>query len=147
MADTQGLEPMTTSTNAHPGRPTLEGDTVASVDTQYSVLIDTVGGWSIRVEGDCTFRRSDVTIEVVDDEFSLLDGALASWVGGTLGELQYGADGGLVVTCGADRLVVPPSKDFEAWGIAGPHQEKVVSLPGGEIRTWSGVRTPPRRCG
>ena len=120
-------------------RPTLEGDTITSVDTSHSVLLDTAGGWSVRVEGDCTFHRGDQAIEVIDERFSVLDALLTSWVGQPIGGLSYGADGGLVVTCGGDRLVVPPSDDFEAWGIAGPRQEKVISLPGGEISTWSGV--------
>ena len=121
-------------------RPTLEGDTVTSIDTQYSVLIDTAGDWSVRVETDCTLHlASGETIEVVDSQFSLVDEAVAAWIGQTLGPLEYRADGGLVITCGTDRLVVPPSNHYEAWGIAGPRQEKVISIPGGEIATWGPV--------
>ncbi|WP_224276049.1 DUF6188 family protein [Nocardioides lacusdianchii] len=120
-------------------RPTLEGDPVASVDTTYSVLIDTTGGWSIRVEGDCTLHHAGVELTVVDEQFDALGPTISAWVGQPLTGIEYDTSGGLVVRCAGDRLVVPASEDFEAWGIAGPQQEKVVSMPGGEVATWGAV--------
>ncbi|WP_322920537.1 hypothetical protein [Nocardioides renjunii] len=42
-----------------PVLPIPDGDVVASVDTEHGILIDTPGGWSIRIEGDCTLHRRE----------------------------------------------------------------------------------------
>jgi uncharacterized protein DUF6188 len=42
----------------------------------------------------------------------------------------FGADNGM-------RLIVPPDQDFEPWDFNGPRGEKVISLPGGGLATWS----------
>ena len=34
------------------------------------------------------------------------------------------------------RLRVPPDAMFEAWEFTGPHEEKVIALPGGELAIW-----------
>lgn len=117
-------------------RPTFDSDIVASIDTTYSVLIDTEGGWSIRIEGDCTLHHGGVMTAVVDEQFSALDPLMSTWIGQPLTGVDYGTSGDLVVHCAGDRLVVPASDEFEAWGIAGPLQEKIVSMPGGEVATW-----------
>ena len=103
--------------------PDLKGQTLASVDIDFTLTLTTEQGWEVAVEGD----------QPADEE---LAAALHTAIGQpiTLFNVQEGV---LALDVGDARIRAEPDPTYEAWNIAGPDKQLVVCRPGGELAIWS----------
>lgn len=106
-----------------------------SVDEAGTLSLRTDGGWVIDVSNDYALTVGDVTLATQGGEESLIVTALQEWVGAPLDGCTV-TGGTLEVSVGSGTLRVTPHRSYEAWTIAGPDQQLVVSMPGGELATW-----------
>lgn len=113
-----------------------------SFDSSVAVLVGE--DCELRMESDVVLRGpggEDVRIDPENpgDESSLLVGLVGEMVVeavvGDSGELLVGSSTGV-------SLRVPPDAAFEAWGLVGPGEQRVICMPGGELAVWGGS-TPP----
>lgn len=116
----------------------LEGQSVTHESVDYTVALSTDADFEIRIEVDFSLQTPEGSFELspgssdtqVDSLQALLHQKVTFSVAEDSGALSVGfADG--------SRLHVEPHGSYEAWTVAGPGGMKVVSMPGGELATWS----------
>lgn len=115
----------------------LQHQTVSKLDYDYTLALYTDDGYEIRIEEDYTIATSHTTTIHSPEPSSDNTGPLDLLSEQVITAASADADGTLSLTvANGATLHVAPSEDFEAWTLAGPHGQKIVCLPGGQLATW-----------
>jgi len=101
------------------------------------VNLTTSSGFVISIEVEFELQHGSNAAVVKPGDANVLD-QLHNLLNNTITLSEITAPGKLVLGF-EDRTVihVKPHQTFEAWSLTGPAGEKVVSMPGGGLATWS----------
>lgn len=119
----------------------LAGQRIATVSYRYALEIVTDAGWLLRAETTFGLLGPQGVLPVPtptqdQPEAESLPPALAALQGALIVGTRED-DGRLVVDLGERSIIVEPDEDYEAWELVGPHGERVICLPGGELSEYS----------
>jgi hypothetical protein len=119
----------------------LIGQSVHTVALDYAVTLRLDGGADIRVEAAFSIRRPDGQLAHVDPEhlgpgLEHIAAVLHQTVSASVAQ-----DGGTLVLDfeNGAQIRVAPDLSYEAWSLAGPHGEKIIAMPGGELAIWDPI--------
>lgn len=116
----------------------LHGQTLSTMEYDYTVALYTDAGYEIRIEEDYTLITSQGERTYSPEPSSEHTGPLDLLGEQTITAATAEGNGTLTLTVSdGTKLNVFASDDFEAWTLAGPGGRKVVCLPGGELATWN----------
>jgi len=112
----------------------LNGQRLATIAYDYGLLLVTDGGWHLTIETDLTLSEAghDDLTTAAGEADGVVD-RLEHAVGKTISSFVIGKRGGLTFSIAGLDIKVEPSEEYEAWNIVGPAQQRVVSMPGGEV--------------
>ena len=117
----------------------LRGQSIISIDVDYTVSFNLSGGYEIRIETPFSLHDSGGDLQVspgTDPELSTA--RLDALIGPTIITSVAEDSGTLRLNfANGSRLRVEPDSSFEAWTLAGPNGTKVACMPGGELAVWS----------
>ncbi|MFD0555663.1 hypothetical protein FB566_0872 [Stackebrandtia endophytica] len=117
----------------------LTGQTITEVTGDGQLSIHTDGGWLITIESRIVYKAEDGTTQELTGEEPETAAVLAPVLTGhPIQTMTITEADGLTMTITPNvELTMPPDEDFEAWNIVGPTNERIVSMPGGELVTWN----------
>jgi hypothetical protein len=117
----------------------LAGIRLEMVEFDYTMRLAFSGGWEVRVETPFQLSTRAGATSVDPGEDAERGGPLMAALSGRAVDEAHVSESG-VLTLNFDEgtvLTIQPDSDYEAWTVAGPKGQKLVSLPGGEVATWS----------
>jgi hypothetical protein len=120
----------------------LQGQKIVKQEFVYHLMLETDGGYFIRIGGDLLLITGDGTQEFSPDTFTPDDphpelAPLQALADQTITDSSIDTDGTLSLTfSNGNSLQVGPDGEYEAWDISGPKHSKIVCLPSGELAIW-----------
>ena len=122
--------------------PDFAGRTITIIKLDYSLYLWTDDNWVIQLAGPVLVSiagsaPTQIDVSVAD---SPLPAELDGVVGSTITNVLVTEDGHLGVQLGDRQLSVRAADMYEAWEIAGPNGERLISTPGGELTHFPPVR-------
>lgn len=117
----------------------LSGQMITAVTGRGQLSIHTDGGWLITIESRIVYKAEDgTTHELMGEEPEAAEVLAPVLTGHHIQTMTITEADGLTMTVTPNiELATPPDEDFEAWNIVGPTNERIVSMPGGELATWN----------
>ena len=117
----------------------LSGQTITDVAGNGQLSIRTDAGWTITIESQILYKAEDgTTHELMGEEPDAADVLAPVLTGHPIQTMTITEADGLTMTVTPNvELTMPPDEDFEAWNIVGPTNERIVSMPGGELVSWN----------
>jgi hypothetical protein len=112
----------------------LNGQRLATISYDYGLLLVTDGGWQLTIETDLALSEpghDDLTTAAGEAD-GVVD-RLEHAVGRPISSFVIDKRGGLTFSIAGLVVKVDPSEEYEAWNVVGPAQQRVVSMPGGEV--------------
>jgi hypothetical protein len=112
----------------------LNGQRLATIAYDYGLVLVTDAGWHLTIETDLTLTEpghDDLTTAAGEAD-GVVD-RLEHAVGQAISSFVISKQGGLTFAIAGLVVKVEPSEEYEAWNIVGPGQQRVVSMPGGEV--------------
>jgi len=125
----------------------LRGQSIVRVCFEYAVSLKTDAGFELQIETPISVEPPVGTgaevVEIVPDRPGVRGGNLLALFREEIGSSVAEDSGALVLMfINGIGLRVEPSELYESWTLTGPHGEKYVCMPGGEVARWPAVRGP-----
>jgi Family of unknown function (DUF6188) len=124
----------------------LKGAVVEQCCFDYAVTVRFRKGesaWELTLEAPFAVTTSDGTKHVIVPEEAAHLGTVLTTLRTTVESGTASKDGQLDLQLSNGTVMqAAPDEGFEAWTLTGPGGLQVVSLPGGQLATWSGSRGP-----
>ena len=116
----------------------LAGQTITAVTGDGQLSIHTDAGWLITIESRILYKADDGTAhELMGEDPEAADVLAPVLTGHPILAMTITEADGMIMTVKPNvELTMPPDDDFEAWNIVGPANERIVSMPGGELVRW-----------
>ncbi len=118
----------------------VRGQSISRVCFDAAITMLTSEDCELRVETEAVIRSPEGEVVRFDPESPgiaaihlalLVRDSVTMAEAGTVGELRMAFESGA-------ELTVAPDAEYEAWGLVGPKDRRVVCTPGGELAQWSG---------
>jgi Family of unknown function (DUF6188) len=125
----------------------LQGQSIVRECFEYAISLKTDAGFELQIEAPISVEAPAgggmEVVEIVPDRPDAQGGYLLALLHEELGSSVVEDSGTLVlVFVNGIRLRVEPSELYESWTLTGPHGEKYVCMPGGEVARWPAVKGP-----
>ena len=118
----------------------IVGHWVTRVSFENGVLLETLEGARLRLEGTFSVTPSRGPATLIEDPCRVGQGAVTilRLLHATVREAEAGDDGSLSILFeNGERLEVGPDPAYEAWEIDLPGSpSKIVCMPGGKLAIW-----------
>lgn len=117
----------------------LSQQRISKITPGWPLTIHTDAGWVITVECKILYAAGSGTTQVfIGDELATAEMLALALTGRAIHSVAITATEGLtMILTPYAEVTLPPDEDFEAWNVAGPEGERVVSMPGGELAYWN----------
>lgn len=117
----------------------LDGTSVQSIASDYTVRVQLTAGHIIVIESPFTLRLGTNTTTLSPEEDpERTSEVVQQLVGHTVEAATVDEAGALRVSFDRDvHLLVEPDPAYEAWSLSSPDGALVVSTPGGKLAIWS----------